>query len=63
MIDYEFVVGSVVTIRAERGTDPESLKEQVRQKIIDGIDSIIERTIFDVCYDEETDEFYRDWRK
>jgi len=61
MISYDFTVGSLVSVKAPEGTDPETLIDAAMRGLIQGArdgDIVLE---FDTCFDGETGEYFEDW--
>lgn len=60
-VSYDFSVDSVVAVNAPIGTDPDTLIEQVKQKLIERIreDDITFR--FENIFDDETGSYDEDW--
>tara|TARA_Y100000385_G_C12630124_1_gene440881 strand:- start:64 stop:294 length:231 start_codon:yes stop_codon:yes gene_type:complete len=61
-ISYDFGLDSIVSVAAPIGTDPDTLIEQVKQKLIQRIqenDDVL--IVFENIYDSETGAVDEDW--
>jgi len=60
-ISYDFNLDSIVSVDAPIGTDPDTLIEQAKQKLIQRIqeDNVI--IVFENIYDSETGAVDEDW--
>ena len=61
MISYDFSLDSIVAVDAPIGTDPDTLIEQAKQKLIQRIQEDDATIVFENIYDCETGEYDDDW--
>ena len=60
-ISYDFAVDNVIAIDAPIGTDPDTLIEQVKQKLIERIQEGDIVFQFENIFDSETGDYDEDW--
>ena len=60
-VSYDFSVDSIVAIDAPIGTDPDTLIEQVKQKLVERILNDEVEFRFENIYDGETGAYDEDW--
>ena len=60
-VSYDFSVDSVVAVDAPIGTDPDTLIEQAKQKLIDRIREGDITFRFENIFDSETGSYDEDW--
>ena len=60
-VNYDFCVDSLVSVEALEGTDPETLIEQAKIKVIQNIRTNDLILVFDTCFDKQTGDYYQDW--
>ena len=60
-ISYDFTVDSVVAVDAPIGTDPDTLIQQVKQKLIQRIQEDDVTIVFENIYDGETGAYDENW--
>jgi len=60
-VSYDFSVDSVVAVDAPIGTDPESLIEEVKRKLIERIQEGDITFRFENIFDAETGAYDEDW--
>ena len=60
-ISYDFGLGSIVAVDAPIGTDPDTLIEQAKQKLIQRIQEDDVTIVFENIYDGETGAYNDDW--
>tara|TARA_R110000824_G_scaffold76008_1_gene192741 strand:+ start:305 stop:514 length:210 start_codon:yes stop_codon:yes gene_type:complete len=61
MINYDFTVDSLVSVKAPKGTDPDTLIEKALQKLIQRAKEGDVALMFDTVFDSETGSYYDDW--
>ena len=60
-VSYDFSLDSIVAIDAPIGTDPDTLIEQVKQKLVERILNDEVEFRFENIYDGETGSYDEDW--
>ena len=60
-VSYDFGLDSIVAVDAPIGTDPDTLIEQVKQKLIQRIQEDDVTIVFENIYDNETGAYDEDW--
>jgi len=60
-VTYDFSIDSIVAVDAPIGTDPYTLIEQVKEKLIERIREDDITFLFDSLYDGETGAYDDDW--
>lgn len=60
-ISYDFGLDSIVAVDAPIGTDPDTLIEQAKQKLIQRIQEDDVTIVFENIYDNETGAYDEDW--
>lgn len=60
-VSYDFGIDSIVTVDAPIGTDPDTLIEQAKQKLIQRILEDDCTMVFESIFDGETGAFDEDW--
>lgn len=60
-ISYDFGLDSIIAVDAPIGTDPDTLIEQAKQKLIQRIQEDDVTIVFENIYDGETGSFVQDW--
>ena len=60
-VTYDFRIDSIVAVDAPIGTDPETLIEQAKQKLIQRIQEDDVTFVFENIYDNETGAYDEDW--
>ena len=60
-VSYDFAVDNVIAIDAPIGTDPDTLVEQVKQKLIERIQEGDITFMFENVFDGETGDYSEDW--
>ena len=60
-VSYDFSLDSIVAIDAPIGTDPDTLIEQAKQKLIQRIQEDDVTIVFENIYDCETGAYDEDW--
>ena len=60
-VTYDFGLDSIVAVDAPIGTDPDTLIEQVKQKLIQRIQEDDVTIVFENIYDGETGAYDEDW--
>lgn len=60
-ISYDFGLDSIVAVDAPIGTDPDTLIEQVKQKLIQRIQEDDLTVVFENIFDSETGDYSDDW--
>ena len=60
-ITYDFGLDSIVAVDAPIGTDPDTLIEQAKQKLIQRIQEDDVTIVFENIYDSETGAYDDDW--
>lgn len=60
-ITYDFGIDSIVAVDAPIGTDPDTLIEQAKQKLIQRIKEDDVTIVFENIYDNETGAYDDDW--
>ena len=60
-VTYDFGLDSIVAVDAPIGTDPDTLIQQVKQKLIQRIQEDDVTIVFENIYDGETGVFDEDW--
>lgn len=60
-VTYDFSLDSIVAVDAPIGTDPDTLIEQAKQKLIQRILEDDCTMIFECIYDNETGAYDEDW--
>jgi hypothetical protein len=60
-VSYDFSLDSIVAIDAPIGTDPDTLIEQVKQKLVERILNNEVEFRFENIYDGETGSYDEDW--
>ena len=58
---YDFSLDSIVAVDAPIGTDPDTLIEQAKQKLIQRIQEDDVTIVFDTIFDGETGAYDEDW--
>lgn len=61
MVSYDFGLDSIVAVDAPIGTDPDTLIEQAKQKLIQRIQEDDVTIVFENIYDGETGAYDEDW--
>lgn len=61
MITYDFGLDSIVAVDAPIGTDPDTLIEQVKQKLIQRVQEDDVTIVFENIFDSETGVHDEDW--
>ncbi len=61
MISYDFSLDSIVSVDAPIGTDPDTLIEQVKEKLIQRIREHDVTIVFEHIFDSETGAYDEDW--
>jgi hypothetical protein len=62
MISYDFSLDSIVAVDAPIGTDPDTLIEQAKQKLIQRIQEDDVSIVFENIFDGETGSYDEDWK-
>ncbi len=60
-ITYDFSLDSIVAVDAPIGTDPDTLIEQAKRKLIQRIQEDDVTIVFESIYDGETGSYDEDW--
>ena len=60
-VSYDFVTDNIVAVEAPIGTDPDTLIEQAKQKLIEGIQEGNITFRFENVSDGETGDYSKDW--
>ena len=60
-ITYDFSLDSIVAVDAPIGTDPDTLIEQAKRKLIQRIQEDDVTIVFESVYDGETGAYDEDW--
>jgi hypothetical protein len=60
-VSYDFGLDSIVAVDAPIGTDPDTLIEQVKEKLIQRIREDDVTIVFENIYDSETGSYDDDW--
>ena len=60
-VTYDFGLDSIVAVDAPIGTDPDTLIEQVKEKLIQRIREDDVTIVFENIYDSETGAYDEDW--
>jgi hypothetical protein len=60
-VSYDFGIDSIVAVDAPIGTDPDTLIEQAKQKLIQKIREDDVTIVFENIYDSETGAYDEDW--
>lgn len=60
-VTYDFGLDSIVAVDAPIGTDPDTLIQQVKQKLIQRIQEDDVTIVFENIYDNETGAYDEDW--
>ena len=60
-ISYDFSLDSIVAVDAPIGTDPDTLIEQVKQRLIERILTDDVTLVFENIFDGETGAYDEDW--
>ena len=60
-VTYDFRIDSIVAVDAPIGTDPDTLIEQAKQKLIQRIQEDDVTIVFENIYDNETGAYDEDW--
>ena len=60
-ISYDFGIDSIVAVDAPIGTDPDTLIEQAKKKLIQRIQEDDVTIVFENIYDNETGAYDEDW--
>jgi len=60
-VSYDFVVDNVIAVDAPIGTDPDTLIEQVKVKLIERIQEGDITFMFENVFDGETGDYSEDW--
>ena len=60
-VTYDFGLDSIVAVDAPIGTDPDTLIEQVKEKLIQRIQEDDVTIVFENIYDSETGAYDEDW--
>ena len=61
-VSYDFSLDSLVAVDAPIGTDPDTLIEQAKQKLIQRIQEDDVTIVFENIFDSETGAYDEDWR-
>jgi hypothetical protein len=61
-VSYDFIVDNLIAIDAPIGTDPDTLIEQVKQKLIERIQEGDITFMFQNIFDSETGDYCDDWQ-
>ena len=61
MVSYDFSLDSIVAVDAPIGTDPDTLIEQVKEKLIQRIREHDVTIVFEHIFDSETGVYDEDW--
>ena len=62
MVSYDFSLDSIVAVDAAIGTDPDTLIEQVKEKLIQRILEHDVTIVFEHIFDSETGAYDEDWK-
>jgi len=60
-VSYDFSVDSIVAVDAPIGTDPDTLIEEAKQKLIERIEEGDITFLFENIFDAETGAYDEDW--
>ena len=60
-VSYDFAVDNVIAVDAPIGTDPDTLVEQAKQKLIERIQEGDITFTFENIFDGETGDYSEDW--
>ncbi len=60
-VSYDFSIDSVVAVDAPIGTDPDTLIEEAKQKLIERIEEGDITFLFENIFDSETGAYDEDW--
>lgn len=60
-VTYDFSLDSIVAVDAPIGTDPDTLIEQAKQKLIQRIQEDDVTIVFENIFDKETGAYDEDW--
>jgi hypothetical protein len=60
-VSYDFAVDNVIAVDAPIGTDPDTLIEQVKVKLIERIQEGDITFMFENVFDGETGDYSEDW--
>jgi|TARA_R110000850_G_scaffold115241_1_gene230311 hypothetical protein len=60
-VSYDFAVDNVIAIAAPIGTDPDTLVEEAKQKLIERIQEGDITFTFENIFDAETGDYDEDW--
>jgi len=60
-VSYDFGLDSIVAVDAPIGTDPDTLIEQVKEKLIQRIQEDDVTIVFENIFDSETGAYDEDW--
>jgi hypothetical protein len=60
-VTYDFRIDSIVAVDAPIGTDPDTLIEQAKQKLIQRIQEDDVTFVFENIYDNETGAYDENW--
>ena len=61
IVNYDFTIDSLVSVKAPKGTDPETLVELAMIKLVERTKEGDIALMFDTCFDSETGAYYDDW--
>ncbi len=61
-VSYDFEIDSLVSVDAPTGTDPDTLIEEAKRKLIDRILSDDITLVFDTTYDCDSGEYSNEWQ-
>ena len=61
MVSYDFSLDSIVAVDAPIGTDPDTLIEQVKEKLIQRLREDDVTIVFENIFDSETGAYDEDW--
>jgi hypothetical protein len=60
-VSYDFSLGSIIAVDAPIGTDPDTLIEQAKQKLIQRIQEDDVTFVFENIFDSEAGAYDEDW--
>jgi hypothetical protein len=60
-VSYDFAVDNIIAVDAPIGTDPDTLVEQAKQKLIERIQEGDITFTFENIFDGETGDYSEDW--
>jgi len=60
-VSYDFSLDSIVAVDAPIGTDPDTLIEQAKQKLLERLLTDDVTIVFENIYDSETGAYDEDW--